>query len=307
LVKIGTYNAKLKQEIGDETKRVTIPGMSSIRDEIRKEAVKILANDAKLAAKGIKFKTDAYGHKTLDLTSVTTDSDAQAAYDNAFETIVDQLYTKYSQNKDIMNDVNFVAAYEAHKQGISITSSAETVTEFIPTEGQINTIKKYDNPEELAQAIMANASSNNAPLNIPNILATARAADKDDNFISRLQRTLTADIRAEGKAGTGAGAGAGTGAGAGKPEVEVKEAAPFTTTSSGLEAEVRELIESGMQYNNIVRQLSKKYGTANVGNISSTVTKVMTDIQRSSPEAVAARQKAAEEYKKRQGLMSKGQ
>jgi len=162
---------------------------------------------------------------------------------------------------------------------------------------------------------MANASSNNAPLNIPNILATARAADKDDNFISRLQRTLTADIRAEGKAGTGtgtgtgagAGTGAGTGAGAGKPEVEVKEAAPFTTTSSGLEAEVRELIESGMQYNNIVRQLSKKYGTANVGNISSTVTKVMTDIQRSSPEAVAARQKAAEEYRKRQGLMSKGQ
>lgn len=305
LLEIGTFNAKLKQQIGDGTKRVTVEGMDSIDKSVRTRVMRMLSQDASLKAQGIQFKTDAFGNQTLDTENIADKEDVRIAFQNAYNSAMNQVYEEYYKNEDVRKDVNFIAAYEAHKEGISVTppvKDADKVTKFTPTEGQINTVKKYDNPEELAQIIMANASNNNAPLNIPNVLATARAAGKDDKFISRLQRTLTADMRAEGDVAAGAGAGVS------KPEVEViEEAAPFTTTSSGLEAEVRELLESGMQYNNIVRQLSKKYGTSNVGNISSTVTKVMTDIQRSSPEAVADREKAKEEFRKRQGLMSRGQ
>jgi hypothetical protein len=189
LVKIGTYNAKLKQEIGDGTKRVTIPGVAAIRDEIRKEAVKILANDATLAAKGIQYKTDAYGNQILDLTSVETDAAAQAAYDNAFKTTIDQLYAKYEKNPDIMKDVNFVAALEAHRSGIDLDAKPKPPVPEVPS-SLINHISGFDTVDALVQDVNRAAAERNKPINKEQIIRAAKAANKSDEFIAELQTKL---------------------------------------------------------------------------------------------------------------------
>jgi len=196
LLKIGTYNAKLKQEIGDSTKRVTLDGVASVEDTIRKAAVKILANDASLAAKGVQFKTDAYGHKTLDLTSVVDDDAAQTAYDNAFNSTVNELYDRYAKNEDVMADVNFVAALTAHREGVTLTSAGKKKKIPEVPASLLKLVNGFETADALVEDVNRVAAERNKPVNTEQIIRAAKAAGKSDEFIAELQTRLGVAVTA---------------------------------------------------------------------------------------------------------------
>jgi len=192
LVKLGTFNAKLKQQIGDASKRVTIDGMNSVDESVIKKAMRRLSNDASLMAKGIQFKPDAYGQKTLDQASIIDDESKQKAFNAALADEVNRIYEEYANNDDIAKDVNFIAAYEAHKDNIDLSAKPEAPVAFVPSEAQINTAKlpKYDDPAAFADVIKQNSTQNNTPINIDNIIATAEAAGRDEDYIKNLRVAL---------------------------------------------------------------------------------------------------------------------
>lgn len=294
LVKLGTFNAKLKQQIGDASKRVTIDGIDGVDKSIRSRVMRQLSSDASLIAKGIQFKTDVYGQKSLDEASVIDDESKQAAFDSAYSTAINQMYEEYAKNDDIAKDVNFIAAYEAHKSGIDLSAKPTPPVAFVPSEAQINTAKlpKYDDPTAFADIIKQNATQNNSPINIDNIIATAEAAGRDEDYIKNLRVALATP---EPKPPIP------------KPPIPKPSLKTVDSTGSLMENEILKLISEDKSYNDIVRELSKKYGTENVASISSTVSKVMADPDYYSAEAKAQRIETAESARKKLGLMARGQ
>lgn len=198
-VKIGTVVAKLKQDIGDASKRVTFDGIVSVQSKARKMAMAIVKDNPELLAKGMRFTIDAAGGYIIDTANTTSDAAVNEAFNKAFDEALNEVYADFASNKDSSSDVNFVAAYEAHKGGVEIKPQDGQKPKVAVNETQINALKARPDTAEGGAAYLAAAeqaaAKRSVPVNTDALVDAARQAGKSDEFINAIKPIMTPEVR----------------------------------------------------------------------------------------------------------------
>lgn len=203
-VKIGTVVAKLKQDIGDASKRVTFDGIVSVQSKARKLAMDIVKDDPELLAKGMRFKIQSDGQHVIDSDSTKADASVNEAFNKAFDAALNKVYADFASNEDSKSDVNFVAAYEAHKGGVEIKPQVSSVGDgqkpkVVVNETQINALKARPDTAEGGAAYLAaaeqSAAKRNVLVNTDALVDAARQAGKSDEFINAIKPIMTPEVR----------------------------------------------------------------------------------------------------------------
>ena len=296
-VKIGTVVAKLKQDIGDASKRVTFDGIVSVQSKARKMAMAIVKDNPELLAKGMRFTIDAAGGYIIDTANTTSDAAVNEAFNKAFDAALNKVYADFASNKDSSSDVNFVAAYEAHKGGITVKSEDKYEAK-VPKE-IIDKLQSLDNDYTAGAAYVdeleQQAATAKKTFNIDKAERAAKQAGKSDQFIRGMRRMLSSGVPDFVK--------------------QIPSAAPSPVLE--IERTISDAIDAKKDRNAIVRELSQdktvlaKYGQPyDIGKI---VDRVIAAREKGSfsdyeSEAAAEQEKKAEaaaEIKKRLSLMSR--
>jgi hypothetical protein len=200
-VKIGTVIAKLKQDIGDASKRVTFDGIVSVQSKARKLAMAIVKDNPELLAAGMRFEVKSDGTYGIDEANTKSDAAVNEAFNKAFDAALNKVYADFASNKDSNSDVNFVAAYEAHKGGVEIKSvvSGGQKPKVTVNDTQINAIKARPDTAEGGAAYLAAAeqaaAKRNVPVNTDALVDAARQAGKSDEFINAIKPIMTPEVR----------------------------------------------------------------------------------------------------------------
>lgn len=203
-VKIGTVIAKLKQDIGDASKRVTFDGIVSVQSKARKLAMAIVKDNPELLAAGMRFEVKSDGTYGIDEANTKSDAAVNEAFNKAFDEALNKVYADFASNKDSSSDVNFVAAYEAHKGGVEIKPQVSSVGDgqkpkVALNETQINAIKARPDTAEGGAAYLAAAeqaaAKRSVPVNTDALVDAARQAGKSDEFINAIKPIMTPEVR----------------------------------------------------------------------------------------------------------------
>lgn len=296
-VKIGTVVAKLKQDIGDASKRVTFDGIVSVQSKARKLAMAIVKDNPELLAAGMRFKIESDGNYVIDTANTQSDAAVNEAFNKAFDAALNKVYADFASNEDSKSDVNFVAAYEAHKGGVEIKPENKYEAK-VPKE-LITKLQSLDNDYTAGAAYVdeleQQAATANKTFKIDKAERAARQAGKSDEFIRGMKRVLSSGVPDFVK--------------------EITPAAPSPVLE--IEKTISDAIDAKKDRNTIVRELSQdkttlaKYGSPyDIGKIVDRIIAAREKGSFSDYESAAAAEQAekaaaAAEIKKKLSLMSR--
>jgi hypothetical protein len=296
----------LKQDIGDASKRVTFDGIVSVQSKARKLAMAIVKDNPELLAAGMRFEVKSDGTYGIDEANTKSDAAVNEAFNKAFDEALNKVYADFASNKDSSSDVNFVAAYEAHKGGVEIKPQVSSVGDgqkpkVAVNETQINALKARPDTAEGGAAYLAAAeqaaAKRSVPVNTDALVDAARQAGKSDEFINAIKPIMTPEVRSL------------VDQGAGMPKK------PSTVLE--IERTISDAIDAKKDRNTIVSELSQdktmlaKYGSPyDIGKIVDRVIAArgkgsFSDYESSAAAEQEKKAEAAAEIKKRLSLMSR--
>ena len=192
LLEMSTIVNEVKKQMKPD-EEVTVESLSATQTHINKLVQDKLAADPDLIKAGVYFEiSELTGKQVMKFATKGTEEANQqllAEKRSQYRTeVLDEL------KGQVTRDPSFDVIYRAHQSGVNVDLSAKPTppVAFVPSEAQINTAKlpKYDDPTAFADIIKQNATQNNSPINIDNIIATAIAAGRDENYIENLRVAL---------------------------------------------------------------------------------------------------------------------
>jgi len=305
LVNLGTFNAQLKQSIGDATQRVTIEGMDAVDKRARNMAVRALANDANLLSKGISFEVSkTTGELVVDEMSLSK-ADAKEAYNKAFNAALNNAYENFAKQKDLKKDVNFIAAYTAHKSGISVVDEAvEAEDKTKVNTAVITNLQQLPDDFNAGKTYYENAlvAAENAGrrLSTDRLIEVAKQAGKSEAFISGIKNVTAEGIPAKPSMKQNIA----------QERTQIQQKSISEYPEGSIEQRIAYQINAGRNRNEIISSLSNdntiKNQLGGVVEISKIVDGVLRDIESDIPTKQKKREEAAKEIQRKLGLMSKG-